>query len=73
MDRPALVDLAGAARIERDLQAELTYAPKGQGRARTDPITIPEDLAAARQRAQTTQVREKAAGRGPDRPTAARR
>ena len=43
MDRPALVDLAGAAQSERDLQAELVYATEDQWRARTDPTITPED------------------------------
>jgi hypothetical protein len=73
MDRPASVDQAGAARIDQDLQAELICAAEGQWRARTDPTIIPEDEAAAQRRAQTTQLREKAAGRRPDRPTATRR
>ena len=55
MDRPALVDLAGAAQSERDLQAELVYATEDQWRARTDPTITPEDVAAARQRVHTTQ------------------
>ena len=55
MDRPALVDLAGAAQSERDLQAELVYATEDQWRARTDPTITADDLAAARQRVHTTQ------------------
>jgi hypothetical protein len=34
MDRPTVVDLAGAAQSERDLQAELVYATEDQWRAR---------------------------------------
>ena len=55
MDRPALVDLAGAAQSERDLQAELVYATEDQWRARTDPTITADDLVAARQRVHTTQ------------------
>ena len=54
MDRPVLVDLAGAARSERDLQSELVYATEDQWRARADPTITAEDVAAARQRVHTT-------------------
>jgi hypothetical protein len=54
-DRPALVDLASAAQSERHLQAELVYASEDQWRARTNPSTSPEELAAARQRLDATQ------------------
>ena len=55
MDRPALVDLAGAAQSERDVQAGLVYATEDQWRARTDPTITPEDVAAAGQRVHTTE------------------
>ena len=54
-DRPPLVDLAGAAQRDRDLQAELVYATEDHRRARNDPSTTPEQMAAAQQRVHATQ------------------
>ena len=55
MARPAPVDLARAAQSERHLQAELVYATEDQWRARTDPSSRPEQMAAARQRLDATE------------------
>ena len=54
MERPALVDLAGAAQSEGDLQAELVFASEAQWR-KTDPTITPDDMGDARQRVHTTQ------------------
>jgi hypothetical protein len=50
-----LVDLASAAQSEQHLHAELVYVTEDQWRARRDPSTTPDHIAAARQRLHATQ------------------